>query len=176
MKKIITILALFATIATEPAFAGTTSESATGALLGAIAGRAVTRNSDSRKQNIATGVGALAGGMLGYSMADRNDRRENRADAQTYGNQGGSFARTVQPVYADSCSNDGWVEQPVVERRVVVQPAIERRVVREVRSEGCDTEYFRGQYDPEAAAAYCEGKRAREDRLRQAYQAGLNGQ
>lgn len=199
MKTIKAIVAIFlaATFIT-PAFAGTNSETGAGALVGALMGRGICHNCNTRNQNIATGVGALAGAFTGYSMGDRNDRRmdqqQQRINNDAYANQNYQ-TRTVAPVYVNSNqpvqSNDGWVDmgpaqvaQVAQETRVVRQPVIVhtdyvqpvQQPVRRVQRGDCDEEYYHGNYNPQAAHAYCEGRRQREREVLTAYQEGLNGE
>lgn len=187
MKKIFTIFVLAIASLQTPAFAGTDQETIAGAVIGAALGRAGCHNCNQRTQNIATGVGALAGGLVGNSYGDRQDRREATQrgtwqqptqTAYVPTNQGGSFSRTVQPTYSNAvASNDGWVTQPepIVERRVYVQPVVQRQVTRVTRDDNCDEQNYRGNYNPEAARAYCDGRRERERQVREAYAEGLAG-
>lgn len=170
MKSIKTlfIAILIAALAT-PAFAGSNAETGFGAIAGAIAGRALTRNSSQRTQNIATGLGMLAGGLAGNAYGDRQDRRE--AIERQYANN--DTIRSLPSRTVNSMDAGGWVEQPAVtETRYVSQPVQTRTIRQTTQRDGCDEEYYHGEYNPEMAAAYCQGRR---ERIRQAYNEGLNG-
>lgn len=161
IKKI--FIAMLVVTMAVPAWAGTNAETGFGAIVGAVAGRALTRHSDQRTQNIATGLGALAGGMAGNAYGDRADRREviqqQYANNDTYRSLP-QETRVVRSVETPRVTE--WVEQP--------QP-----VQRVSRGSDCDEAYYRGQYNPEAAQAYCQGRRERDRQVREAYQAGLAG-
>jgi hypothetical protein len=178
MKSIKICIITMILIMGNSAFAGTTSDSAGGAILGAIVGRAGCHNCNARNQNLATGAGALAGGLLGYSVGDRQDRREAIQQSRGGFSDTVNSSRTVRTVDVSQGQPmaSEWVEQPVVQTRYV-EP-VQVRTVRQpavVRDGGCDEQYFHGTYNPEAAQAYCQGRRERERMVREAYAEGLAG-
>lgn len=201
MKSIKTLFVSFIlfTIAV-PAFAGQWGDTATGGVIGAIAGRGICNNCSSRNKNIATGAMAIGGALLGNSIGSRSDRQadmqqqrisqqgQQQGQWQEVSSQpvGGSFSRTVRSVDVSQQQPTTWITddqpQPVV-RRVAVMPSreiIERRPVSVQQDVECDEEYYHGQFNPEAAHAYCKGRRdsakIRERQIREAYQEGLASQ
>lgn len=182
MKSIRICVIAVTLLMAQSAFAGQWGETTTGAVVGAIIGRGACSHCSTRNQNIATGVMAVAGGLAGNAYGDRADRQE--------ATQRGSYASSVDntrvvrtvDVSRSMPSNDGWVDQgpatPVVQETRYVEttrPVIRRVVQPVVRESGCDEEYFHGQFNPEAAQAYCQGKRERERMVREAYAEGLAG-
>lgn len=174
MKAIKTFVAMFLAITFAiPAYAGTLSETLAGVAAGGLVGGVGCRNCDSRTRNRVAGATAIAGGLIGYSMGDRSDRRE-AIDQQRYQPQ-----YQQQPVLvASPHPQQVWVEQPQVQTQI---PSAYRQMyygksVQRAAVEGdCDEQYYRGTYNPDAAHAYCEGRRQRERQVQDAYQAGLQG-
>lgn len=175
MKAFKIIIALILSAATAiPVSAGTLSETLGGTIIGGAIGGVGCRNCNPKTRNIAAGVGAVAGGLVGYSMGDRSDRRE-AIEQQRYQPQ----YQSAPVLVASPRPQEVWVEQaqpvqqqiPSAYRQMYYSKSVQRAAV-----EGdCDEQYYRGTYNPDAAHAYCEGRRERERQVQSAYQAGLNG-
>lgn len=181
-----------------PALADDFINSVLGAAIGGAAGSKIG-NGNGRKAAIV--AGALGGAFLGGN-ADQSTERRHR---ETLQNQSDNTTRMM-----DSHQNNGYrsnvqettyiqptrmvsqyVEQP--SRTVVeyVEPVVERRVrqaPQQQQGNGCgNEEYYDGQYNPEAAQAFCRGmverkkaeqarRRTQQDQVvRDAYNAGLTG-
>lgn len=153
-----------------------------GAGLGAAAGSKVG-NGNGRKAAIA--VGALGGAFLGGN-ADQATERRHREMLHAQGYMTSAERNELER------NNRGYVPpQQVAYREPVRQYAqseyYEQRPVRAVPVSTCDTEYYKGEYNPDLAQAFCRGQMQRErleyaqlqrERARQAdqaYQEGLQG-
>lgn len=160
-----------------------------GAVLGGGGARALSSHVQSNsKRNMITAAGALAGAWGGSKIGDDSGQRfqqqmdqRERHFQQTQVNVSQNDGqwhtvsepsnRSVAPVYVNEPVRTVYTE----ERAPVVVPV--RRVVTQ-RTTDCDEEYYRGQYDPEMAQAFCKGLREaaarRQQQLREAYIAGLS--
>lgn len=199
MNKIKFIIVAFVMSAmAAPAFADQQLiDAVIGAAVGGGGTRALYKGNNQSKRNILTAAGALGGAWVGSKVGDDSGRRFEQQQAQreshfqqsqpmNNGYQGGfsgssSSSRMVRAVDVSQPSTT-WVEEPV---RVETQPVYVssqpvRRVVRPVVSGSCaNEEYYRGEFNPEAAQAYCQGRKDAEARrarvVQQAYADGLSG-
>lgn len=178
-----TIKALIAVVLVSsfnmPVFAGTNTETAAGAVIGGLVGGAACRNCSPRSRNIAAGVAALAGGLVGNSMGDRSDRREAQVQ-QHLNNETTYVNRPVEPVLVASPRPTVQQDEVVVQRLGPFPAYRQTRYVQQAApapapAGECDEQYYRGNYNPQAAHAYCEGRRVRERQVREAYEEGLAG-
>lgn len=152
---------------------------------GAIGGAAGNQIGKGRGKQAATVAGALAGAWLGGTIGDDSERR-HREQLRSQGymtsaernelERNASYQQRPAPAY----------REPV---RQYSQPEYyEHRPVRQAAPvSNCDEEYYKGEYNPDLAQAFCRGQAQRErieqarmQRLRaqmadQAYQEGLQG-
>lgn len=151
---------------TVPVFAGNQLiDSLIGAAAGGGAARAICHNCNTRNRNIATAAGALGGAWVGSNIGDSSNHRRQQQfqPTQTYGDAYRESVRQVVPV-----------ETTYVREETPTRVAESTRVVR--RDRDCDEEYYHGQYNPELAHAYCEGRRARLRQMQEAYSEGYASQ
>lgn len=179
IKLFILAIAMFA-MAT-PAFADQQLiDSLVGAVAGGGVGRYACRNCKQSTKNIATGVAALGGAWVGSKVGDDSGQRfqqdqQQRADIAN-ARMAQNDRRQEQPVYQQTYARSApttWINN-----EVEVAPVAVTRVVRAApvaRTAECDEEYYHGNFNPEVAHAYCEGRRQREQAVRQAYSEGLAG-
>lgn len=205
IKTFIVAIAMFAMAA--PAFADQQMiDSLIGAVVGGGAGRYACRNCNTKSKNIATAVTGLAGAWVGGKVGDdsgtrfqaQQDQREDHFQQQQYQQRQIVMANQNRGGYAGSVDNSravntvdvsqdngGWAPVPEAARRPVRfveaprDVVVERAPVRHAPvAAGCDREeYYHGQFNPEAARAFCIGReeaRARRvQQIRDAYQEGL---
>jgi hypothetical protein len=164
-----------------PAFADNQMvDSLIGAAAGAAAARGLCHNCNTRHKNAATAVGGLGGAWVGSSVGDASNATFNppqRRQQQMANVDQNNYRRQPQSAPIGTT----WINEPAaqpVQQAQYVQP-VQTRVVRPTpvatnRSD-CDEEYYRGEFNPELARVYCQGKRDRDRQLRQAYNDGLSG-
>lgn len=150
---------------------------------GAIGGAAGNQIGKGRGKQAATVAGALAGAWLGGTIGDDSERR-HREQLRSQG-----YATSAERNEQER--NSSYQQRPAYREpvRQYSQPEYyEQRPARQAQPvSNCDEEYYKGEYNPDLAQAFCRGQaqRARLDQARmqreraqmadQAYQEGLQG-